>query len=111
MIISPHLHDTGASYVPATTAFLGISIPWDLRGDPRCNDRLLFALHDKTGRISPQTRPSVPLYSYGDITLGEGARIFGTFAGVSGVLTIGISTAFLVALMGKLVPKPLSDLK
>ena len=48
---------------------------------------------------------------YGDITLGEGARIFGTFAGVSGVLTIGISTAFLVALMGKLVPKPLSDLK
>ena len=40
---------------------------------------------------------------YGDVTLGPGSRIFGTFAGVSGVLTLGVSTAILVALMGRLL--------
>lgn len=40
---------------------------------------------------------------YGDYTLGPGTRIFGTFAGVSGILTLGVSTAFLVALLGKLL--------
>lgn len=40
---------------------------------------------------------------YGDVTLGPGSRIFGTFAGVSGVLTLGVSTAILVALLGRLL--------
>ena len=40
---------------------------------------------------------------YGDVTLGPATRIFGTFAGVSGVLTLGVSTAILVALMGRLM--------
>lgn len=40
---------------------------------------------------------------YGDVTLGPATRIFGTFAGVSGVLTLGVSTAILVALLGRLM--------
>lgn len=36
---------------------------------------------------------------YGDIVLGEGLRIFGAFAAVTGLLAFGLSTAFLVALM------------
>ena len=40
---------------------------------------------------------------YGDVTLGPATRIFGTFAGVSGVLTLGVSTAILVALLGRLL--------
>lgn len=36
---------------------------------------------------------------YGDIVLGEGLRIFGAFASVTGLLAFGLSTAFLVALM------------
>ncbi|WP_127112820.1 ion channel [Shimia sediminis] len=42
---------------------------------------------------------------YGDLTLGPGTRIFGTFAGVSGILTLGVSTAILVALLGRLLPR------
>lgn len=41
---------------------------------------------------------------YGDLTLGPGSRIFGTMAGVTGVLTLGVSTAFLVALIGRTLP-------
>lgn len=40
---------------------------------------------------------------YGDVVLGPGTRIFGAFAGVSGVLTLGVSTAFLVAVLGRLL--------
>lgn len=36
---------------------------------------------------------------YGDIVLGEGLRIFGAFASVTGLLAFGLSTAFMVALM------------
>lgn len=39
---------------------------------------------------------------YGDIVLGPGLRIFAVFASVTGLLGFGISTAFLVALMGRL---------
>lgn len=41
---------------------------------------------------------------YGDVVLGEGARIFGTFAGVTGILAFGISTAFLVAVITRILP-------
>ena len=40
---------------------------------------------------------------YGDITLDPGLRVFGTFAGVAGVLGFGISSAFLIALMSRLL--------
>jgi hypothetical protein len=39
---------------------------------------------------------------YGDIVLGPALRIFGAFAAVAGLLGFGISTAFLVALMGRI---------
>lgn len=40
---------------------------------------------------------------YGDIVLDQGHRIFGAMAAVTGLLTFGISTAFLVALWGRVV--------
>lgn len=39
---------------------------------------------------------------YGDIVLGQGLRIFGAFASVTGLLAFGLSTAFLVALMTRI---------
>lgn len=41
---------------------------------------------------------------YGDLTLGEGLRIFATFGAITGLLTFGISTAFLIAIIGRLLP-------
>lgn len=38
---------------------------------------------------------------YGDVVLGPGLRIFGGIAAVTGLLGFGISTAFLVAVMGQ----------
>ncbi len=40
---------------------------------------------------------------YGDVVLGPGARIFGAFSSVTGLLAFGLSTAFLVALMTRLL--------
>ncbi len=37
---------------------------------------------------------------YGDIVLGEGLRIYATFAAIAGLLSFGISTAFLVEVFG-----------
>lgn len=45
---------------------------------------------------------------YGDIVLPEGYRIFGVFAGVTGLLSFGFSTAFLASLLVKLLPGRLS---
>lgn len=42
---------------------------------------------------------------YGDLTLGTEYRIFGAFAGVTGLLTFGLSTAILVSLFEKLLRK------
>ncbi|WP_197919388.1 potassium channel family protein [Thiosulfatihalobacter marinus] len=44
---------------------------------------------------------------YGDIVLPIDYRVFGAFAGVTGILCFGISTAFLVALIGRLMPRSL----
>ncbi|MCT4369372.1 two pore domain potassium channel family protein [Yangia mangrovi] len=41
---------------------------------------------------------------YGDITLGEGLRIYGAFAAITGLLTFGVSTAFLLAVLTRLHP-------
>ena len=40
---------------------------------------------------------------YGDIVLGEGLRVFAAFAAVTGLLAFGLSTAFLVALMTRIL--------
>ncbi len=42
---------------------------------------------------------------YGDLVLGESLRIFGTFAAVTGMLTFGISTAFLISMLSALFPE------
>lgn len=41
---------------------------------------------------------------YGDIVLGEGVRVFGAFASITGLLTFGISTAFLLAVIVRVLP-------
>ena len=42
---------------------------------------------------------------YGDIVLGPGARIVATFCAITGLLTFGISTAFLIGVLSKVMPK------
>ncbi|PSL17876.1 potassium channel family protein [Shimia abyssi] len=44
---------------------------------------------------------------YGDIVLPIEFRVFGAFGGVTGILCFGISTAFLVSLIGRLLPRSL----
>lgn len=39
---------------------------------------------------------------YGDVTLGPAFRIFGAMASVNGILSFGLTTAFLVALIPKM---------
>lgn len=41
---------------------------------------------------------------YGDIVLGEGARIVATFCAITGLLTFGISTAFLIGVLSRVLP-------
>ncbi|WP_299374329.1 potassium channel family protein [uncultured Tateyamaria sp.] len=41
---------------------------------------------------------------YGDLVLGDGMRIFGTFSAITGLLTFGVSTAFLINVIGRLLP-------
>lgn len=41
---------------------------------------------------------------YGDIVLDPGIRLFATFSAVCGLLGFGISTAFLVGLVSRLLP-------
>lgn len=42
---------------------------------------------------------------YGDFVLDPDIRIFAAFAAVTGLLTFGLSTAFLVGLIGRILPK------
>lgn len=42
---------------------------------------------------------------YGDIILGEPYRIYGAMAAVTGLLSFGLSTAFLVGLASRFLPK------
>ncbi|MGR3615940.1 MAG: ion channel [Paracoccaceae bacterium] len=39
---------------------------------------------------------------YGDVVLGEGLRVFGGFAAITGLLGFGISTAFVVTVVGRI---------
>ncbi len=45
---------------------------------------------------------------YGDMTLSNDFRIFGAMASVTGLLSFGLSTAFLVGLLAKLFPEHLN---
>ncbi|MGI9407534.1 MAG: ion channel [Hyphomicrobiaceae bacterium] len=42
---------------------------------------------------------------YGDVTLDAGFRVFAAMAAVTGLLNFGLSTAFLVALVSRLLPR------
>lgn len=42
---------------------------------------------------------------YGDMVLSDGHRIFGAFAAITGLLTFGVSTAFLIEVTVRIWPK------
>lgn len=42
---------------------------------------------------------------YGDFVLGPEIRIFASFAAITGLLTFGLSTAFLVGLVSRILPQ------
>nr|WP_299284848.1 potassium channel family protein [uncultured Tateyamaria sp.] len=46
---------------------------------------------------------------YGDIVLDEGARIVATFGAITGLLTFGISTAFIIGVLSRVLPASLGD--
>lgn len=46
---------------------------------------------------------------YGDIVLGAEARVFATFAAVAGLFTFGVSTAFLIGVLGRILPDVFSQ--
>ncbi|PLW76535.1 ion channel [Cohaesibacter celericrescens] len=46
---------------------------------------------------------------YGDVILSDAFKLFGAMASVTGLLNFGISTAFLVAFIGKVLPNNLGD--
>ena len=51
------------------------------------------------------TLVSYTTLGYGDITLSHDFRIFGAMASVAGVLTFGLSTAFLVGFFSRMLEK------
>ncbi|MEL6960104.1 MAG: potassium channel family protein [Pseudomonadota bacterium] len=46
---------------------------------------------------------------YGDIVLGAEARIMATFCAITGLLTFGISTAYLIGVLSRLLPDVFHD--
>ncbi|MEM7441417.1 MAG: potassium channel family protein [Pseudomonadota bacterium] len=46
---------------------------------------------------------------YGDIVLGPESRIAATFCAITGLLTFGISTAFLIGVLSRVLPNSLGD--
>ena len=46
---------------------------------------------------------------YGDIVLGPHARILATFCAITGLLTFGISTAFLIGVLTRVMPNVFGD--
>ena len=48
---------------------------------------------------------------YGDIVLGPDTRIVATFCAITGLLTFGISTAFLIGVLSRVLPDVLEDNK
>jgi len=50
-----------------------------------------------------------PTLGYGDIVLSPDARIFATFCAITGLLTFGISTAFLIGMLIRILPDVFND--
>ena len=48
---------------------------------------------------------------YGDIVLGPGGRIVATFCSIAGLLAFGLSTAFLIGVLARIMPDVFSDAK
>ena len=46
---------------------------------------------------------------YGDVILSEEYKVFGAMASVTGLLNFGVSTAILVAILGKILPNHLGE--
>jgi hypothetical protein len=46
---------------------------------------------------------------YGDVILSDEYKVFGAMASVTGLLNFGVSTAILVAILGKILPSHLGD--
>lgn len=46
---------------------------------------------------------------YGDIVPPTGFRVVATFAAITGLLTFGISTAFMIAIISRLIPGSFGD--
>lgn len=46
---------------------------------------------------------------YGDIVLGPDARIVATFCAITGLLTFGISTAFLIGVLTRILPNVFNE--
>ena len=46
---------------------------------------------------------------YGDVVLAESARIVATFCAITGLLTFGISTAFMIGVLSKVLPAGFGD--
>ncbi len=59
---------------------------------PHIGDAVYFALTTYT------------TLGYGDITLDSDFRVYGAMASVTGLLNIGLSTAFLAGILGRLLP-------
>ncbi len=46
---------------------------------------------------------------YGDVILSDEYKVFGAMASVTGLLNFGVSTAILVAILGKILPNHLGE--
>ena len=67
----------------------------------------IFLYIDAIDSFEPSFYFSIATYTtagYGDVVLDEGYRIFGAFGSIAGLLTLGISTAFLMGIIVRLVP-------
>ena len=70
---------------------------------------IAFGAFSEPGSAVYFTLVTYTTLGYGDIVLSEDIRLYGALASVTGLLSIGLSTAFLVAVFGKLLPNHLAD--
>ncbi len=69
-----------------------------------------FLWLDAMPRLEPALYFSLSTYTtlgFGDLLLGEDLRLFGAFASVNGMLIFGVSTAYLVGILGRVLPQGL----
>lgn len=69
-----------------------------------------YLWHDALDTLEPAIYFALSNYTtlgYGDLVLNEDMRVFGAFASVNGMLIFGVSTAYLVGMIGRVLPKGL----